>query len=86
MMRRIVLLVTVVAMMVAMLAMSVAPAFATHNPVQRPFDTFTVLCPNFPTGHGAFTQTLPERALHGSLISNAQVNEHTGSQCVILRG
>ncbi len=81
--KRILVLLTVVAMMVAMLAMSVAPAFATHNPKPRPFDTITVVCPNFPTGHGVFTQVLPEAAEHGSLISNANVNENTGSNCDI---
>jgi hypothetical protein len=51
---------------------------------ERPFGTFTVVCPNFQTGHGEFTQILPEPALHGSLISNFQVNLHTGSNCRIL--
>ena len=70
----------------AMLLVGALPsvALATHNPPQRPFATFTVECPNFQTGHGAFTQTLPLAALHGSQISNANVNENTGSNCMIL--
>jgi hypothetical protein len=51
---------------------------------ERPFGTFTVVCPNFQTGHGPFTQILPLPALHGSLISNANVNENTDSDCRIL--
>ena len=51
---------------------------------ERPFGTFTVVCPNFQTGYGTFTQILPEPARHGSLISNANVNENTESNCRIL--
>ena len=71
----------------AMLLVGMLPgvALATHNPAQRPFATFTVVCSNFETGHGMFRQTLPLAALHGSLISNANVNENTGSNCMILR-
>jgi hypothetical protein len=50
---------------------------------ERPFGTFTVVCPNFQTGQGEFTQILPEPARQGSEISNANVNERTGSDCVI---
>jgi ABC-type sugar transport system substrate-binding protein len=81
--KRILMLLTAATMLVVMLAMSAAPAFATHNPVQRPFDTITVEC-DFQTGHGTFTQILPEAAEHGARTSNVQVNLHTGSNCRIV--
>jgi hypothetical protein len=67
----------------AMLLVGALPgvALATHQPAQRPFATITVVCSNFQTGHGTFTQVLPLAALHGSEISNANVNENTGSNC-----
>ena len=66
----------------AMLLVGMLPSVAL---AERPFGTFTVVCSNFQTGHGEFTQILPEPALHGSLISNVQVNLHTGSSCEIIR-
>jgi hypothetical protein len=70
----------------AMLLVGALPsvALATHNPKPRPFDTITVVCFDFDTGHGVFTQVLPEAAEHGSKISNANVNENTDSDCTIL--
>ena len=72
MMRRMVLLVTVVAVMAAIVAASAATALA------KPQDTFTVTCPGFTIGQGKpFTQTLPEQARKGSAKSIEQTNQRS---------
>ena len=48
---------------------------------ERPFGTFTVVCPNFQTGHGTFTQFLPLAALHGARISLER--SAGGTECFI---
>ena len=67
-----VLLVTVVAVMAAMVATSAATALA------KPEKTFTVTCPGFDIGQGKdFTQTLPEPARFGSAKSIEQTNQRS---------
>ena len=78
-MRRIMLVVVVAALMVAMMVVMAMPALAAP-----PGGFFTSVCPSFQTGHGTFTQRLPEPARHGAETSNTQVNERTGSDCRIL--
>ena len=57
-------------------------ALATHKPVQeRPFATILVVCPEFQTGHGTFTQFLPLAALHGARISLER--SAGGTECYI---
>jgi len=71
-MRRIVLLVTVVALVAAILAAFAAPALA------HPKATFTVKCKGFIIGQDEpFTQTLPENAREGSKKSIEQTNERS---------
>ena len=73
MFRRILMLVTVVAVMAALVAVSAATALA--QPPDR--DTFTVRCEGFRIGPGEgepFTQTLPEAARKGSAKSIEQTN------------
>ena len=77
-MRRILLVLSVAALMVAMMVASAMPALA-----KNPHHFFTAVCPSFETGHGEFTQRLPEPARHGAETSNEQVNERTGSDCEI---
>ena len=73
-MRRMLLLVTVVAVMAAMVAASAGAALA------KPQDTFTVRCSGFLIGPGEgepFTQTLPEKARSGSAKSIEQTNQRS---------
>ncbi len=44
-------------------------ALATHKPVKEHPFAIVVVCTDFQTGHGTFTQFLPLAALHGARIS-----------------
>ena len=57
-------------------------ALATHNPVQDGGKrALLVVCPDFQTGHGTFTQFLPLAALHGARISLER--SAGGTECFI---
>ncbi len=47
----------------------VALAVPPPGAPEPPQGTFTVVCPEFQTGHGTFTQRLPTSAAHGSATS-----------------
>ncbi len=77
-MRRILMLITVVAVMAALVAASAAMTLA------KPKETFTVKCEGFRIGPGEgepFTQELPIQAVKGSTKSIERADQPTDDQC-----